>query len=161
MKDAVIRKGKKADSGPFLRLLNALADFEHLDPPTAEGRKRIIEDIFEKKKVNLLVAISGKNHVGYALYYYAYSSFLARPTLYIEDLFVLEEHRKKGIGLALFRRCEKEATKHGCGRMEWSVLNWNNKAIRFYESLGARRLDEWQVFRLTRDKFASAVRKAS
>ncbi len=158
MKDAVIRGGTRADSRPFLRLLDALADFEHLEPPTAKGKKRIVEDIFEKKRVNLLVALRGKKLVGYALYFYAYSSFLARPTLYIEDLFVLEEHRKKGIGLALFSRCAEEATKQGCGRMEWSVLDWNIKAIEFYDGLGARRLKEWQVFRLTRNQFASVAR---
>lgn len=157
MNNRVIRKGKRADSEPFLRLLDELADFEHLEPPTREGKERIVQDIFEKKRVNLLVALSGKKQVGYALYFYTYSSFLARPTLYIEDLFVLEDHRRQGLGLALFRRCAEEATKQGCGRMEWSVLDWNKKAIDFYEGLGARRLKEWQVFRLTRDKFASAA----
>jgi GNAT superfamily N-acetyltransferase len=159
MKGAVIRKGTRADSPGFLQLLDALADFEHLEPPTEEGKKRIVEDIFGKKRVNLLVAVRGKEEVGYALYFFAYSSFLARPTLYIEDLFVLEEYRKKGIGLALFKRCAEEAIRQECGRMEWSVLGWNRKAIDFYEALGARQLKEWQVFRLTRKQFASALRK--
>jgi len=161
MKGAVIRNGTRADSRGFLRLLNALADYEHLEPPTAEGKKRIVEDIFGRKRVNLFVAVSGKKQVGYALYFFAYSSFLARPTLYIEDLFVLDEYRRQGIGLALFRRCAEEAIRQECGRMEWSVLDWNKKAIDFYEGLGARRLNEWQVFRLTRDQFTSALLKAS
>lgn len=153
----VVRKGRRADSAPFLHLLTALADFEHLKPPSVTGKRRIVEDIFKKKRVNLLVALRGKQHVGYALYFYTYSSFLARPTLYVEDLFVLGVHRKTGVGMALFRRLAKEATIQGCGRMEWSVLDWNRKAIGFYESLGARQLKEWQVFRLMRQDFASLI----
>lgn len=140
-------------------MLAALADFEHLEPPSPEGKRRIIEDIFEKKRVGLLVGLSGKEHVGYALYFYTYSSFLARPTLYIEDLFVLREHRKRGVGLALLRHLAEEASKHECGRMEWSVLDWNRKAIAFYEKLGARRLKEWYVFRLPKAKFGSVSRR--
>ncbi len=158
MTEVYVRRGRKADTRRFLRLLDALADFQHLEPPTAEGKKRIVADIFVKKRVSLLVALEGRKHVGYALYFYAYSSFLARPTLYIEDLFVLEDYRKLGIGLALFRMCAEEAIKQECGRMEWSVLDWNRKAINFYESMGARHMKEWKVFRLTRDKFASVAR---
>lgn len=133
-------------------MLLALAEFEHLEPPSADGQKRIIADIFEKKRLNLFVAPAQGELVGYALYFYTYSSFLARPTLYLEDLFVLEEHRKKGLGFALFIRCVDEAVKQGCDRMEWAVLGWNRKAIGFYEKLGARRLDEWHFYRLTRDE---------
>jgi GNAT superfamily N-acetyltransferase len=135
-----------------MKLLSALAEFEHLEPPSADGQRRIVVDIFEKKRLNLFVASDRGQLVGYALYFYTYSSFLARPTLYLEDLFVLEEHRKKGLGLALFLSCIKEAVKQGCGRMEWAVLEWNKKAIGFYEELGARRLDEWHFYRLTRDE---------
>jgi len=86
--------------------------------------------------------------VGYALYFYTYSSFVAKPSLYLEDLFVLEEYRKGGVGFALFRRCVREAISKGCGRMEWAVLAWNEKAIKFYEKLGAKRLSDWYVYRL-------------
>lgn len=134
-----------------MKLLLALARFEHLDPPSADGQRRIISDIFEKKILNLFVATDRGELVGYALYFYSYSSFLAKPTLYLEDLFVIEEHRKKGLGLALFLRCVDEAINHECGRMEWAVLSWNEKAIAFYEKLGASRLDEWRFFRLTQD----------
>lgn len=94
------------------------------------------------------MAVEGKKLVGYALYFYSYSSFLARPTLYIEDIFVLEKFRHSGIGLALLKKCAELAARRGCGRMEWSVLTWNKGAIDFYEKLGARRLEEWQTFRL-------------
>lgn len=94
------------------------------------------------------MAIRDDRPVGYALYFYTYSSFLARPTLYLEDIFVLDEFRGSGIGRSLLLRCVKEATRRGCGRMEWSVLNWNRRAMKFYEALGAKRLAEWSVYRL-------------
>lgn len=139
----------------------ALAEFEHLEPPSLDGQRRIISDIFEKKRLNLFVALDRGNLVGYALYFYTYSSFLARRTLYLEDLFVLEKHRKKGLGYALFIRCVEEAVKQDCGRMEWAVLGWNKHAIAFYEKLGARRLDEWQSYRLTRDELKLVPRRNS
>ena len=152
-----IRIGRKADSAGFLRLVEGLARFEHLEPPNQAGRKKLLEDIFQKGRVHLLVAAEGRGLVGYALYFFSYSSFLAKPTLYIEDIFVTEERRSSGIGMGLFSRCAREALREGCGRMEWAVLKWNKKAIRFYERLGARRLDDWDVFRLN----AVGIRKAS
>ncbi|MDG7011104.1 MAG: GNAT family N-acetyltransferase [Nitrososphaerota archaeon] len=161
MRDFAIRKGKPADSRQFIGLLLALARFERLKPPSLEGRKRILEDVFAKKKVNLFVAEKGGKLVGYALYFYSYSSFLAKPTLYLEDLFVLGEQRKGGVGSALFRRCVEEAVKTGCGRMEWSVLAWNKKALEFYEKLGARRLSEWYVYRLDEKALSKVPRGTS
>jgi len=118
----------------------------------------MLREIFKRHSISLLVAESGGNLVGYVLYFFTYSSFLAKPTLYIEDLFVLEEHRGGGIGRGLFLKCVAEAVRRGCGRMEWSVLNWNTKAIKFYEGLGARKLDEWSVFRLD-EKALRALKK--
>jgi GNAT superfamily N-acetyltransferase len=158
LSQTTVRRGRRADSAGFLKLLSALAEFEHLEPPSADGQRRIIADIFEKKRLNLFVATERGELVGYALYFYTYSSFLARPTLYLEDLFVLEEHRKKGLGFALFLKCVDEAVKLDCGRMEWAVLGWNKKAIGFYEKFGARRLDEWHSYRLTRDELRQVSR---
>lgn len=148
MERVVIRKGLRADANEFIGLVLALAKFEHLDPPSDAGRKRLVEDVFEKKRINLFVAAEGKRLLGYALYFYTYSSFLAKPSLYLEDLFVLEEQRKRGVGFALFKRCVEEAVAKRCGRMEWAVLTWNEKALRFYEKLGAKRLSEWYTYRL-------------
>lgn len=159
MNQATVRRGRRADSAGFLKLLLALAEFEHLEPPSAAGQKRIVADVFEKKRLHLFVASERGELVGYALYFYTYSSFLARPTLYLEDLFVLEEHRKRGLGFALFIRCIDEAVRQDCGRMEWAVLGWNKKAIGFYDKLGARRLDEWQFYRLTRDELRQVSRR--
>ena len=152
---ARVRRGRRSDARKFLDLVQALAEFEHLAPPNSEGRKRIVSDIFDKKRLHLFVALEEKEPVGYALYFFSYSSFLARPTLYLEDLFVLEGHRKKGLGSGLFARCADEAVKQGCGRMEWSVLDWNRKAVQFYERLGAKRLEEWHYYRLTKDQLES------
>ena len=152
-----IRRGRRGDSAAFLGLVEGLARYEHLDPPSETGRRRLVEDIFLRRKVNLLVATDGRGLRGYALYFYTYSSFLARPTLYIEDIYVSKKHRGSGIGLALFRRCAREAIRHKCGRMEWAVLTWNKGAIDFYERLGARRLRDWYVYRLDEE----GIRKSS
>ena len=148
MSRVVVRRARPSDAGQFIGLVLELARFERLDPPSAEGRKRLVEDVFRKKRIRLFVASERRKLVGYALYFYSYSSFEARPTLYLEDLYVLESHRKQGIGFALFRRCVDEAISQGCGRMEWAVLTWNEKALKFYEKLGARRLSDWYVYRL-------------
>ena len=144
----LVRKGRRTDAEQFIGLVRALANFEHLNPPSKVGEARLIDDVLRKKKVNLLVASDGGRLVGYALYFYTYSSFLAKPSLYLEDLFVLEDYRKQGLGFALFRKCVEIALAEGCGRMEWAVLTWNVKALRFYEKLGARRMSDWYVYRL-------------
>jgi GNAT superfamily N-acetyltransferase len=155
MSPVLVRKARASDAGQFIGLVLELAKFERLDPPSAAGRKRLVDDVFRKKRINLFVASREGRLVGYALYFYSYSSFEAKPTLYLEDLYVLEEYRKQGVGFALFRRCVDEAMSQGCGRMEWAVLTWNEKALKFYEKLGARRLSDWYVYRLD----ARALRK--
>jgi GNAT superfamily N-acetyltransferase len=155
-----IRRGRRADAGQFIGLVLALAKFERLNPPSARGRRRLIDDIFRAKRINLLVASDGARVVGYALYFYTYSSFVAKPSLYLEDIFVLEEYRKRGIGFRLFRRCVDIALAKGCGRMEWAVLTWNEKALAFYEKLGARRMSDWYVYRLDRLALGRVPKKA-
>lgn len=156
-----VRRARRADSKEFIGLVLALAEFEHLEPPSEAGRKRLVDDVFKKKRIMLFVAAKGRKLVGYALYFYSYSSFLAKPSLYLEDLFVLEQYRKHGVGFALFRRCVDEAISKGCGRMEWSVLTWNEKALQFYEELGAKRLSEWHVYRLDEKSLRSIPRTIS
>jgi len=145
-----IRKAKKSDSRSLLQLIDALADYEKLKRPSPAARKRLINDAFgSKKRINVFLAFADGKPVGYAIYFYTYSSFLALPTLYLEDLFVLEAYRKNKVGLGLFRACVAEAKKQKCGRMEWVVLDWNTPAIRFYDKLGAGHLKEWYTYRLT------------
>ncbi|HUH82726.1 MAG TPA: GNAT family N-acetyltransferase [Nitrososphaerales archaeon] len=154
-----IRGGRREDKAGFIGLVRALAEFEKLEPPSPSGRRRLVEDVFRKKRIRLFVAADGEKLVGYALYFFTYSSFLARQSLYLEDLFVLEDYRKRGVGGALFRRCVREAVSRRCGRMEWAVLTWNEKAITFYERLGAKRLSDWHVYRLD-ERALSKVLKA-
>jgi len=160
LKGIIVRKGRASDSEQFVRLVLSLAEFERLDPPSTAGRRRLVDDVFKKGRISLFVAAQGKKLVGYALYFYSYSSFVAKPTLYLEDLFVLPDHRRRGVGFALFRRCVDEAISRGCGRMEWAVLIWNKKAIKFYEQLGARRLSEWYTYRLEEKSLGGVPRRA-
>lgn len=136
-----IRKGTREDSEAFVKLLVDFAEFEHKEPPDTKAKNRIIKDIFDEELANLLVASSSKKLVGYALYFYTYTTFTAHPVLYLEDIFVRSENRHEGIGKALFRRCVREGVNHGCSKMEWSVLTWNKEAIDFYEKLGAKKLE--------------------
>ncbi len=146
--EASIRKARRGDSADFIKLVVSLARFERLAPPTSSAKQRLIRDAFRKKRLNLFLAFVDGNAVGYALYFFTYSSFLARPSLFLEDLFVLEHFRGLGIGKKLFLKCIEEAKKQDCGRMEWCVLTWNKRAIDFYEKMGARRLKEWYYYRL-------------
>jgi GNAT superfamily N-acetyltransferase len=150
-----VRPLTPSDLPSFLDLITALAEYEHLPPPDAAARERLIRDAQAKPpRFHALVAERRGRLVGYAVFFATYSTFLAKPTLYIEDLFVLPSERRTGVGRALVRALVREAIRWECGRIEWQVLTWNEPAIAFYESLGARRLDEWRTYRLTADQFA-------
>jgi GNAT superfamily N-acetyltransferase len=155
MNNIIIRRAAREDGPALVRLILALADFEHLTPPDAEAQARLITDGFgDPPRFETWMAwVPGeKEPVGYALFFETYSTFLARPTLYLEDLFVLPQHRHHGAGKALFRQGIRLAWERGCGRMEWSCLDWNIKARAFYEKMGARHLRDWCPYRLTRDQ---------
>ena len=144
-----IRKLQKKDSRSFLHLIDALADFEKLKRPTGSARRRLLRDAFGKhRRFDAYLAFVHQRPVGYAIVFETYSSFLARPTLFLEDIFILSEYRSYGIGLTLFDYCVAEARRRRCGRMEWIVLDWNKNAIRFYERRNARRLKEWLLYRI-------------
>lgn len=145
--DVIVERAVKADGKTIIDLIVGLAKFERLKPPDRGAKVRLVMDIFDKKLVKVFVARVRKRLAGYALYFYTYSSFIARPTLFLEDLFVREEYRGKGVGEALFVRCAAEAYSHGCGGMKWEVLTWNRKAMSFYEKLGAE-MDDLRLFRL-------------
>lgn len=153
-KTFTLRRAERTDAPALLRLVCALADFEKLDPPDADAQQRLIEDTFgEKPRIELWLAFA-QGHaepVGYAMLLETYSSFLARPTLYLEDLFVLAEFRGRGIGSAFLRHCVALAHERGCGRIEWTCLDWNTRAQRVYEDkLGAQKMSEWFLYRMTR-----------
>ncbi len=147
-----VHKAKKSDSKEILMLIDELAEFEKLTPPDSKAKKRLINDAFGKKPLYyVLLAKDGDKPVGYAFYFFTYSSFRARKTLYLEDIFISESFRKLGIGKILFEELIKIAKRNKCGRMEWCVLDWNVKAINFYDKLGAKQLKEWLYYRMSFD----------
>lgn len=145
-----VRRATREDAPVVLALVDALAGYEHLAPPDAAAKQRLINDMTRGRFDAFLADVDGKS-VGYAFVFETYSSFLALPTLYLEDLFVLPAYRKKRVGYELFVAMVGEARRRGCGRMEWTVLDWNTIAIDFYNRLGAKHMKEWQLFRLVRE----------
>lgn len=141
-----IRPFRKSDGPGFTALVRALAKYEKLTPPTAAACRRLVRDA-GSGRINVLIAESDRRPVGYAIWLPTYSSFLARPTLFLEDIFVLPECRRLGVGAAFFRRLHAEARRMKCGRIEFIVLDWNRPAMRFYRRLGIAPLKGWTVFR--------------
>lgn len=152
----IVRHGTAADGDILARLVSALADYEKLPRPQPDAIDRLTRDAFgpAPRFDTWFAEVSGAP-AGYAITFFTYSTFLALPTLYLEDLFVLPEYRALGAGRKLFLACAEHGCRNGCGRMEWQVLHWNTPAIEFYRRMGATRLDEWLPYRLTRDQLAS------
>ena len=144
-----IRAAGPADLDTLLTLVDALADYEHLARPDGAARERFRKHFEAGTYFEGLLAEAGGQPVGYALYFFTYSSFLARPTLYLEDIFVLPEHRRHGAGTALMERLLEIAREQECGRIEWQVLDWNETAIGFYHRLGAIHMKEWLPYRIS------------
>jgi GNAT superfamily N-acetyltransferase len=145
-----IRPATRADAPVIASLVRELADYEKLldeAKATAEDFLREIER--PNPVIHVLIAEWDGSPCGFALYFFNFSTFVGRPGLYLEDLFVRPAQRKHGIGRALLRALARIASQRGCGRMEWAVLDWNEPALRFYKSLDARQLNEWIIHRLT------------
>ena len=144
-----IRPYRKGDAKALVSLVRALAHYEKLKPLPPAAARRLTGDV--GRRIRVLMAEVDGVCVGYAIYLFTYSSFLARPTLYLEDVFVLPEHRRGGIGGRFFTELHRAAKREGCGRMEWVVLDWNTPAQKFYRKLGAKPLQDWLTYRLTLD----------
>ena len=145
-----IRPGTRRDAPTILRLIRGLAQYERLADQVEATLERVRRHGFGRRPYfETLICRRDGRPVGFALYFFTYSTFLARPSLYLEDLFVLPEERGTGAGRALLGALASIAVRRGCGRMEWTVLDWNRPAIRFYERLGARLRKEWILTRLT------------
>jgi len=145
-----IRPATRADAPVIASLVRELADYEKLlddAKATAEDFLREIES--PNPVIHVLIAEWNGSPCGFALYFFNFSTFVGRPGLYLEDLFVRPAQRKHGIGRALLRALARIASQRGCGRMEWAVLDWNEPALRFYKSLDARQMNEWIIHRLT------------
>jgi GNAT superfamily N-acetyltransferase len=155
-----IRAGERADVPVIAELIRGLARYERLEDQVSMTEARLEATLFGSwQYAETLIAESEGEAVGFALFFHNYSTFLARPGIYLEDLFVPEAHRGQGIGRALLTRLAAIAVERDCGRLEWAVLDWNQDAISFYERLGAKPNPEWTVYRLTGDALTSLARE--
>lgn len=153
--DFEIRPARRADAGEIARLIRALADYEKLSDQAVGTPAMIEAQLFgPRPPAEAFMALRGGRAVGFALFFTTFSTFLCKPGIYLEDLFVEPEHRGTGIGKALLKRLAALAVERSCGRFEWRVLDWNAPSIRFYEALGATVMPEWQLVRMTAPEFA-------
>ena len=142
----------EADVPLILNFIKALAEYERLAHEVVATEATIRDSLFGKEPhAEAAIARCADEAAGFAVWFSTYSTFLSRPGIYLEDLFVLPAWRGKGIGRALLQHLARLAAHRGCGRLEWSVLDWNEEAIRFYRAIGARPMNEWTVYRLTGD----------
>lgn len=155
----MIRKATVHDMAHICQLIRDLAEYERLSHEVRLDEDRLREHLFGARPfAEVLIAEERGETVGFAFYFYCYSTFLGQPSLYLEDLFVRPVHRGKGFGKALLKELARLAVEQGCGRLEWAVLNWNEPSIKFYQSLGAKPLDEWTTYRLTGQKLHDLAR---
>ncbi|MFN2474851.1 MAG: N-acetyltransferase family protein [Chthoniobacterales bacterium] len=150
-----IEPATRADVPLILQLIRELAEYERAPDDAVATEPQLHEVLFgETPAAKVLIAREGREPVGFAVYFFNFSTWLGKPGLYLEDLFVRPEHRAKGYGRSLLIRLAQIAQERGCGRMEWAVLDWNDPAIQFYRKLGATPMNEWTTFRLTTDGIA-------
>lgn len=147
------------DVPTILRFIRALAEYEKLSHQCIATEESLRETLFGARPyAEVLIARLDGEPVGYALFFHNYSTFVSRPGLYLEDLFVLPEHRSRGVGKALLVRLAQIAQERNCGRFEWSVLDWNKPAIEFYQRLGATILPDWRICRMSSEEIASLAK---
>ncbi len=152
MKEKIVIREAAADDVPILAdFIRRLAEFEHLSSQVNISVDDLLQFGFsETPYFRALIAEKEGQPLGFALYFFTFSTFVCRPTLYLEDLFVLPEHRGRGVGRALLSELARIARRRNCGRMEWAVLDWNESARTFYRSLGAEELAQWRLCRLNK-----------
>jgi GNAT superfamily N-acetyltransferase len=155
-----IRPATAADVPVIADLIRGLARYEKLDQDVTMTEALLAKNLFGPRPyAETLIAEDGGQPIAFALFFHNFSTFLARPGIYLEDLFVVPEQRGHGVGRALLRELARIAVERGCGRLEWSVLDWNQDAIGFYERLGATPNSEWTVYRLTGEALAELGRE--
>ena len=156
-----IRPAVPGDEDALFGLIQALADYEKLTHAVTGSAEQLARDLFAPiPRVEALLVEGDGRAIGFALYFHNYSTFLTKLGLYLEDIFVLPEYRGHGVGKALLSRVAKVACERGCGRLEWSVLDWNESAIGFYESLGASVLPDWRICRVVGDQMTALAGRA-
>ena len=145
-----LRPAEATDKQAILTMINAMADVDKMPRLDDQAQQRLLRDAFDKKRFFIMLAEWEGKPIGYAAYFEAYSTFEARPTLFIDDLFVQPEYRGRHVAYELFREMMREAKRRDCGRMDWLVLESNQGAFGFYDHLRANRLNDWTPFRLLR-----------
>ena len=156
----VIRHGEKADVSVIAHLIRELARFEKLEHEVTMTEELLAENLFGPHRyAETLIAENAGKAIGFALFFHTFSTFLGKPGLYLEDLFVVPDQRSHGVGRALLRQLARIALERGCGRHEWAVLNWNREAVKFYERLGARPNSDWTVYRLAGEALTALGRE--
>ena len=154
-----IRYAEEKDAALILEFIRALAEYEKMSDEVVATEELLQEWVFEKKKAEVIFAVEDGVEVGFALFFYNFSTFVGRAGLYLEDVFVKVEHRGKGYGKALLKELARIAVERGCGRMEWVCLNWNQPSIDFYRSLGAVPMDDWTIYRVAGDTLKALAEK--
>jgi GNAT superfamily N-acetyltransferase len=149
-----IERATERDVPLILKLIKDLAEYEKLTHAVVATEAMLRESLFERRAAEAIIGYAGDEPVGFALFFQTFSTFLGVPGMYLEDLFVEPKWRRRGFGRALLAHLANIAVERGYGRVEWSVLDWNEPSIGFYKALGARPMDEWTVFRLTGDSLA-------
>jgi GNAT superfamily N-acetyltransferase len=157
-KNLIIEPIKNTNFNEFLFLVDKLAEYEKLTPPDNEAKIRLRKDGLSKNpKYEAFLGKKDNRYISYVIFFMSYSSFLAKSVLYLEDIFVLNEFRKTGVGQKLFNFIVSIAKERDCGRIEWHVLDWNQPGIKFYEKNNAKYLSNWLYYRLTNDQFDNFV----
>ena len=149
--ELTFRFAVEQDTPLLLRFIKGLEDYEHMLDQVVADEAALGDQLFHKKNAEVLFALENGEEVGFALFFHNFSAFLGRSGLYLEDLFVLPEHRGKGYGRAILQKLAAIAVERGCGRLEWWCLDWNKPSIDFYRSLGAEPMSDWTAYRLTGD----------
>ena len=144
-----IEPATERDLPIVLRLVKSLAEYEHLAHAVVATEATLRESLFVRRAAEVVIGYAGDEPAGFAVFFQTFSTFLGIPGMYLEDLFVDPKFRRQGLGEALLARLARIAVERGCGRLEWSVLRWNELAIGFYQKLGARPMDDWVTYRLT------------
>jgi GNAT superfamily N-acetyltransferase len=156
----LLRFAEAADVPVIAELIRGLARYEKLEGEVTMTEELLAKNLFGPRPyAETLLAVDGSDVIGFALFFHSFSTFLARPGIYLEDLFVVPEQRGRGIGRALLGRLAQIAVERGCGRLEWAVLDWNRDAIGFYERLGATPNSDWTVYRLTGESLLGLARQ--
>lgn len=157
MEEVTFRRAVREDVPLILEFIKGLAEYEKMSDEVVATEEILDEWLFDKEKAEVIFAVAGGREVGFALFFHNFSTFLGRAGIYLEDLFVKPEYRGNGYGKAILKRLAQIAVERGCGRLEWSCLDWNQPSIDFYLSLGATPMSGWTGYRLTGETLRNAA----